>query len=302
MIWLLFPRKSRRSSRAPAASPGKWALRAGALLAAAVAAWGSFEVKRRVDADERFRLEAWRVETGDLPEWVTPEIQGQIEAAFRSGPEAGWNLLAPGVLRNVRAAFESSPWVEEVSGMRLEYPVRESPGVVAMNLRLRRPVALVEHGNHYYLADAEGRRLGEPYREPPGTWFGVPTVMGLAAPGPEPVAGERWASRDVEQGIEVARVLFESGILREFPELPIHAIDLSNLHGRRDRRESEIVLWRGSQRLAWGRSPISAAPRTVSVPELVANLRFVLSHPETYGGYALIHLHRKQEDLTGVRG
>ena len=62
------------------------------------------------------------------------------------------------------------------------------------------------------------------------------------------------------------------------------------------------MLWCGRQRLAWGRSPISAGARTATSPEILRNLRFVLSNPDTFASYALIHLHRRQDDLTGVRG
>jgi hypothetical protein len=286
---------------------GRWSARrsaAGAciVLLAAGALLGSLEVRRRVHSDERNRLETWRIEIGELPGWVTADIRAEIESAPPRGPDETWNLLDRGVLRRVLAAFERSPWIRKAEAARIEFPTRGEPGSLSLALELRRPVALIEHARLYYLAGPEGHRLGQPYSEPPTAWFGIPAVVGVEAPGPVPEPGAAWASRDIQQGIEVARILFEWRVIRDFPDRPVHVIDLSNLHGRREPRESEIVLWCGSQRLAWGRSPISAGPRTVTVPEIVANLRHVLSHPETYGGYALIHLHRRREDLTGVRG
>jgi hypothetical protein len=163
-------------------------------------------------------------------------------------------------------------------------------------------VALVAEDGLYYLTDVEARRLGAPYREAPTLWFRVPAIIGLAEVGAIPPEGERWASQDVRQGIEVAKILHGGGILSDFPDRPIHAIDLSNLHGRLEPRAAEIVLWQGTQKLAWGRSPLSAAARPVSVEVLLANLRWVLSHPETFGEFAEIHLHRSREHLTGIRG
>jgi hypothetical protein len=273
-----------------------------ALLLLSAVVWGSLEVRRRVHGDERHRLETWRIEIGDLPGWVTPDIRAEIEAGPAAGPTESWNLLEPGVLRRVQEAFEMSPWIRRAVAGGIRFPTSAEPGSLSVSLELRRPVAIIEHGRLYYLACAEGKRLGEPYSEPPSSWFGVPVVLGSAPAGPVPEPGSTWASRDVQQGIEVARILFESRVIEDFPERPVHAIDLSNLHGRQNPRESEIVLWCGRQRLAWGRSPISAGPRTVPVPDVVANLRYVLSHPDVYGGYALIHLHRQREDLTGVRG
>jgi hypothetical protein len=296
-------RLARWVSRLPRGwSARQWGSGALLLLTSAGVIAGSLEVRRRVHDDERHRLETWKIEVGDLPDWVTPCIRAEIESAPSRGPDEVWNLLEPGVLRRLEEAIERSPWIQRAEVTRMEFPTRDEPGSLSLALELRRPVAIIEHGRLYYLADPEGRRLGEPYSEPPSAWFGIPSVTGIESAGPVPEPGSTWASRDVQQGIEVARILFESRVIRDFPESPVHVIDLSNLHGRRDPRESEIVLWCGRQRLAWGRSPISSGPRTLPVPEVVANLRYVLSHPETYGGYALIHLHRRREDLTGVRG
>jgi len=287
---------------------GAWVLgrRALGVLLVALLVWGSLRVRSAVRGNERFHLDGWEIEVGELPEWVTPEIRDEIRLACNGdslpGSPEDWNVLDAGVIRRLRGALEASPWIARLASAKLEYPVIDSPGRLALRLELRRPVALVEHGGLYYLADPEARRLGYPYREPPTEWFNVPSIVGLSSPGPLPEPGERWSSRDVGQGVEVARLLVEDGIIRDFPDTPVRAVDLSNLHGRVSPRESEIVLWCGRQRLAWGRSPISAGARTATSPEILRNLRFVLSNPTTFASYALIHLHRRQDDLTGVRG
>lgn len=281
---------------------GRWCVRAGLAALAVLAVLGSLYVRDQVRRDERFFLEGWKLGLGELPGWVTPEIRGEVEAVSLGEGGGRLSLFEPGVLGRIRRALEASPWIRVVRAIDVRYPTRESPGALGIELELRRPVALVEVGGLYYLTDAEGYRLGAPYQDPPTEWFGVPAVAGVPSPGRVPGPGERWASRDVEQGLEVARVLFEGRILQEYPERPIQAIDLTNLHGRVAPRESEVVLWRGTQRLAWGRSPISAGPRTATVPQLVANLRYVLSHPETFADLAVIHLHRSPEGLTGIRG
>ena len=211
------------------------------------------------------------------------------------------SLFDKGVLNKIKARMEATPWVEKVTRIHVGYPTLQEPGVLEMELQLRRPVALVEHGGLYYLADRTVRRLGSPYRTAPRDWFGVPAITGLQSPGVLPGPGERWPSRDVEQGVEVARILHENGIRREFPNQPVHTIDLSNLHGRLNPRDSEITLWVGRQRLAWGRSPLSAGARTATTKDIVQNLRTVLSHPETYEDWSLIHLYRKPDAMTGIR-
>lgn len=281
---------------------GRWVLRAlfAALLITGVL--GSIEIARAVRADSRFALDTWRLEIGGLPEWVTPEIRAEIEGIRLTGEGGPLCLFTPGVLNDVKSALEGTPWIKLVSSMDVRYPTFERPGVLALELYLRRPIAVIEQGGLYYLSDSEGRRVGPAYETPPTEWFGVPAVTGIPAPGTLPAPGERWASRDVLQGVEVAKVIFENGIRTEYPEHPIQAIDLKNLHGKVSQRESEIMLWCGRQRLAWGRSPISSGARTATTAEIVANLRKVLSNFDTYSHLSVIYLHRRPEVLTGARG
>jgi len=283
-------------------SAGRWSLRVLFVALGAGAIWGSLCVEQQVRSDPRFFLENWELEAGELPEWVTPEIRDELVGVRLVGEGGPLSLFQPGVLDSVRQALSRSPWIKAVPDIEVRYPTHEAPGALALSLHVRRPVALVEHESFFYLADADGMRLGPAYALAPTEWFGVPAIPGIPAPGPLPLPGERWTSRDVAQGVEVARVLLEHAIARDFPEHPIQAIDLTNLHGRVTPRESEVMLWCGRQRLAWGRSPISSGPRTATTQEIVANLRKVLGNFDAYNHLAVIHLHRRSDALTGIRG
>lgn len=281
---------------------GVWS---GILLLAALGIWGSLRVREQVRGAPRFSLASWELDLVELPAWVTPEIQTELEALVdldsgaRGPGSAGLTLFDRGVLRKVQAHLESSPWVEQLARVQLSYPTESRPGAVRVGLDLRRPVALVEYRGLYYLTDREGRRLGAPYDYAPLEWFGIPTIRGAdssiaAVPGP----GEVWDSIHVENGIWVASFLHDRLVLEEFDERPIEVIDVSNLGGRRRKAASEIVLiWEG-RRLTWGQAPLSEVPRTVSLESVVENLRQVLRQPQVYQGYAEIHLHR--EEMTGV--
>ena len=312
-------KKSRKKSSPPSSSR-RWLERLGILwsgrelparglalggvfaLGCLVVIWGSLEIRSRVRGDDRMHVEGWGLVLRDLPPWVTPEIASDLESVNLVHPERAVNVLDRDATASVRERLEASPWVRTVKELELRYPSRDERGEIAATLWLRKPVAIVPHDGLYYLADSEARRLGGGYRESPNLWFGVPTIVGLRDTGALPAVGETWASQDLRQGIEVARILDDAALGDEYPGRPINAIDLSNLHGRLEPRQSEIYLWCGSQKLAWGRSPLSAGARTVTVEELLANLRHVLAHPEHYGDYAVIHLHRKWEHVTGLRG
>lgn len=289
-------------SRDSLESAGRWALRALFVVLGVGAIWGSLEVESRVRGDQRFFLETWALEAGELPDWVTPDIRDEILKVRLVGENGPLSLFQAGVLDRVRDTLASSPWIKEVPDIQIRYPTFENPGALTLSLHLRRPVALIEQAGFFYLADSTGMRLGPAYEKAPTEWFAVPAITSVPAPGPLPAPGERWASRDVSQGIEVAKILLEYGIARDFPDRPIQAIDLTNLHGRVAQRESEIVLWCGKQRLHWGRSPISTGPRTATTPEIVANLRRVLGNFDSFNHMTVIHLHRRPDTLTGIRG
>lgn len=299
------PRKRRRriSGKTLSFSGKTLRLATGALfvLFAVLVIVGSVKVRQSLWSDERFHLANWQLDVGELPDWVTPDIRDELVGVRLCAGNERLSLFEAGVLDRVKTALEELSWTAVVKTLGIRYPSGEESGSVLLELQLRRPVAVVEHAGLYYLSDATGMRLGYPYASSPSEWFAVPEIVGLREMGDIPGEGERWISRDLKQGFEVARILMEQQIHVDFPRRPIQAIDLKNLHGRIAPLESEIVLWCGGQQLAWGRSPISAGARTVSVPQLIANLRYVLSYPETFGGLALIHLHRKPERLTGRR-
>jgi hypothetical protein len=281
---------------------GRWGRRI--LLAAllVVACLGSLEVKRRVEADERLRLDRWTVDVADLPDWVTPEIREEIGSIDLSSGGRPLCLWEPGVLDAVKGTIERSPWIREVTRLAVSYPTSDRPGAMDIGLRLRSPAALVEHGGLYYLTDSDGVRLGAPYREAPSQWFRIPAIVNVPRTDLPPPEGERWSSRDVLQGIAVARVLHEGGLFRDFPGCPVDRIDLVNLHGRVNPRSEEIVLWTGDKQLRWGRSPISSGARVVPVEDLLAHLREVLSRPEAYAAYRVIHLDGLRGRATGSSG
>jgi hypothetical protein len=263
---------------------------------------GSYFVRDTVRRDPRLRFDNWRLTLDSPPAWVSPEIAAEIESIGLESPGAPQTVLDRGALDWIRSRVEASPWVRTVRDLEFRYPCREGPGELGADLALRRPVAALRHGAYFYLADSEARRLGSPYHEAPVAWFRIVELVGLEDPGELPLPGGRWANRDVWQGVEVARILRESGVLDEPSAVPITAVDLSNLHGRLSPSESEVSLVRGRQRLLWGRSPISTGARTATVAEILSRLRDVLSQPDLYDRYAVIHLHRGGGQITGVRG
>ncbi len=300
----------------------RWSIRLGVVALAALAVWGSVEVRRRVRADPRFDLSLWKIELGELPAWAPEEMRSDLALIDLGGsPEGPLTVFTPRVLSIVRERLLSSPWVRSIPRLRLRYPPfpsqnssrREraniaadpSGGTVAaaaagspetggieVEIEVRVPRAAVVAGGACTLADAEGIRLGSPLSLESARALGVVAIVGHreGLHGQPPPPGFAWEDRDVREGIEVARVLHDAGILEEFASGPrIEAIDVSNVAGRARRGECEIVIVCGDLRLGWGRSPISPGARTLPVAEILQNLRRVLQRArEIPGGHQVL--------------
>lgn len=265
------------------------------IVAVGFGIWGSMRIRDEVRADDRFRLETWELAIDDLPDWVTPEIATQI-SELPEGITGRTSLFDRGVLLDLRAALESSPWIEKVVDVDLAYPTTSRAGEVRARLAIRQPVVMVAVNGDLYLTDAQGRRLGRayedtgPWRDSAARWFRVPIIRGSRDIREVPAEGERWTARDVVEGVGVARVIDAAGIHDEYPQWPIEAIDVANVGGRLEPDAGDIVLVCDGRQLVWGRSPLSRESRTLPVDEVIANLRFVL-HNMHLANYKLVKLH-----------
>jgi hypothetical protein len=296
-----------------------WTGRVGLAALAGLAVWGSLEVRARVESQARFDLSNWRLEIGELPAWAPEEMRAEIASLEFADEGERLTVFTPRVLDRVRRHLLACPWIRDVPRLRLRYPggvsafggpghhesgsvaldpeaasgeeagavadrrqvLRGTAGGIDLELDLRVPVALVAAGGACYLADRDGIRLGPALGLERSRALGLPVIAGGEKHGPRrpPPPGLAWEDRDVREGLSVARVLYESGIREQFPAITIDAIDVTNVAERARRGECEILLSAGPLRLGWGRSPISPGARTLSVPEILANLRQVLASP-----------------------
>ncbi|MBI4583380.1 MAG: hypothetical protein HY717_05085 [Planctomycetes bacterium] len=282
-----------------------------ALLIAAT--WGSLEIKRRVENDRRFQLTHMNLSIRSYPDWVTPEIQMEIESSQHLGKAAGaeepqgedqaLSIFRKKALAELRGDLLASAWIRSVPRLSFRYPSwPQDPAAPAggldADLELRRPIAAVKWGEHYYLVDAEAVRLGAGL---PAAAFErsfdrlrAPAIIGLekAIPGPPapPERGEVWQTREVLEGLSVAWELFKAGINWRFPQEPVQSINIQNVSGKIYPLECEVVLKTPNFLLGWGRSPVSLGARLLPVKQVLENLEKVLSLPEKYAGGGLIRL------------
>jgi hypothetical protein len=314
-------REARRSARREALETAlSWARRLGAAALCLILVWGSLEARARVQAEPRFDLSNWKLELGDPPAWSPEEMRSELAALQIGAAQAGpLNAFSPRLLEQVRAQLLSCAWIREVPRIRLRYPShsqkrftgplalsadpssgqsasaeeRTAGGGIELEMVVRMPIACVAAGGAFYLLDREGVRLGPPLSQERIKQLGYPAIAGGEPRGVRrpPPCGMAWEDRDVREGLEVARTLVDSGVLEEFPALPLETIDISNVAERARRGECEIVLAMGGLKLGWGRSPISPGARTLSVRHMLSNLRKVLRSPRAVSKGELVLLY-----------
>jgi len=183
------------------------------------------------------------------PEWLGSEDL----AAFRSAAAAvaPFSVFESRTSRRFEEAFSDNPWFRGVAEVR---PLL--PDEVEVTVRVRKPIASVERAGSYTLVDRNAVRLpGRFSRAPVGFSYPVPTIVGANLGPPPRNPGELWDDQGVREGVAVALELYALYNSDLADRIAIERIDVSNVGGRRNPRQSEIVLWTNDGvAIHWGRS------------------------------------------------
>lgn len=235
-----------------------------ALIAAGTAGilWaGVIYLPNYVRGLERYQVYRDTLLPETFPSWVTPEIKAELMVL--PGVPEKFSILDPGICQTVAQAYHQNPWVGEVLRVEKRFPNR-----VRVELKLRRPIVGVKVGKFYYLTDSEGYRLSAPLATWPVPGVVIPLVI---APDVKitPERGRPWYDYGVLSGVAVQTYLERTPL-----QTRITVIDLKNLAGKRDPRESEILLWTEQNTcIYWGRSPLEMdSPGELSPMDKVAKM------------------------------
>ena len=212
------------------------------------------------------------------------------------------SLLRPGLSQLIHDAYASSPWVNEVHRVELEYP-----RTVRVEFSLARPrlAALCDHG--FLLLDGDGRML--PLAFSPGTTFREfndnlkPALRVLVGCPPPPTeAGGVWEAESVRAGRMVNPLVDPFAAV-----LPVEAIDISNVGGILDPARSEIQLTARAAdghlvTLLWGRAPDNALYGENRVEQKLAHLRRIVTARPGLTGISEIDLRFPEPDWQPLIG
>lgn len=255
-------------------------------LTVAIVAVGSLLVMlvhRRIYAhllnDETYMVNLEEFAIVTKPSWAGVGIE---RALTRVAPLRGKvSIFDEALVPRLVEYYESNPWVARVIAIEKEYPA-----TVRVRLQLRRPLAAIESRGNCYLVDRQGVRLPGKYvyDNLPRLPFYVPKVVGVTSLPPEP--GRRWDDPAVAAGTSVAEILVSEGLDKA---LRIVAIDVTNVDGRVNKAESEIVIWaEDNVPIQWGRAPNTNRFGELSVEQKVRNLKLVLMASPRLRGLKLV--------------
>lgn len=232
---------------------------------------------------DEYRLQTENIQITRPPRWVPGDLVEQVaeRAGFGAetsplGSAGNPSLLDEGLAKRIAQAFRLHPWVAEVQRVQIQFPAR-----VDVELKYRRPVAMVEVKQGLFPVDADGVLL------PPAD-FSVaqarryPLIRNVRST-PQGPAGTNWGDVVVNAGARLAAVLTPHW--KKFHLAAVRVPDRTRANTTIDDLVLELLTERGS-RIIWGRVPGSKHPGELSTERKIGRLEKYLTD---FGGFDRPH-------------
>jgi hypothetical protein len=225
--------------------------------------------------DERYFINLDNLQVVAPPDWLTDPIMEQtIAASLKMDCET--TIFDKNLVNRLKEHFQNNPWVAQVHIIE-----KRLPNQLKIKLDLRRPMVAISGSNKdigrqvYYLVDKDLVRLPGEYNAVPSLPRALPVVVGVRKAPPLP--GKLWQDSGLEGALAVVDVLKKQLTPGLTAKLALASIDVSNINGQIDKRESEIVLWTQNRvPIQWGRAPGTMKFAELSAEEKINNLKLVL--------------------------
>lgn len=225
------------------------------------------------------------------PPWVERDMLREVQQ--QAGLPATFSLLQGDVARRLAEAFAEHPWVERVEQVRIR-----RGGAIAVQLRYRRPVAMVQTPGHLLPVDAQGTLLpAEDFTDQEASE--LPLIRGVHT-SPLCQVGERWDDPLVVGAAKIAEVLRPhwvqldlqalEGVFWSLAAAPDAAdgSDEASFDASPEQPQGAgadasngtfYLLSRGGTRVVWGRPPDTDHPGEIPASDKIARLqKYVADH------------------------
>ena len=220
--------------------------------------------------DSRYSIGLDAFNLANCPNWMLDEqLKESVTTSLNCTIKT--SIFDENLIPKLREHYEGNPWVKEVRLIE-----RRLPNDLKINLEMRRPyVAKMRNSrgvDNYYLVDKDSVRLPGEYKALPAMPMTLPILTGVRTN--PPAAGEMWDDNGLNSAINIVARLESNKLLEP---LQLSQIDVANVGGKRNQRETEIVLYtRNRVRIEWGRSPDTDKFGELSVDDKIKNIKLVL--------------------------
>lgn len=192
-------------------------------------------------------------------------------------------LLDEGLVKRIAADFAASPWVRRVLSVRRVFPRR-----ITVEIEFRRPFLAVKQDNGYILLDRDLVRLPGTYSETAMCDISVPLT---GVPTKPACPGEPWIDESIVAGREMARLVSKEPLLKH---VRVCEIDVSNIHGRLDRRQADIsLICANGCTIYWGSAPAHDRFWELPIERKLDNLRTALNNYPRLNGLRYVKIYTR---------
>jgi hypothetical protein len=229
------------------------------------ALWRKFSGEIVANHGPQYLLEASGIELSPAPPWIKADVRAEVYF------DSGWDKQKPSILEpdltiRVAQAFEQHTWVAKVTRVTKHHPAR-----VVVELKYRRPAAMVEvdyHGQSGLLpVDTEGVLL-PPDDFVPEDAKNYPRIA-VDYTGPSGSVGTPWGDARVEAAARIAARLTdvwrECGLYRIVVEAATQPASVL--------APSFSLTTRNKSRIVWGHAPGQEAAGEATFEQKLARLK-----------------------------
>jgi hypothetical protein len=228
-------------------------------------------VKRLPDLNGRdeYRFRTASIRITPPPAWIPGDFIGQ--AMKRGGLPDEVSLLDAELTAQVAAAFAAHPWVAEVVS------VRKSSAGLDVELRYRKPAALVQVKAGLYPIDANGVLL-PPEDFAAGDVSQYPVIQNVQSVPTGPAGGD-WGDEAISGAARLAEALAPHW--KQFGLQSIRVPTLTTATVSADALVYDL-LTTGGTRIVWGRAPGSGHPGELSTEQKIGRLQQYLADFQSF--------------------